>query len=84
MKKLGYDDKKMPLGKLAPQAIKKGYEALNKINLELSKKKSNKNELQDLSSEFYTYIPHNIGFASDFLKMILFLFIKQKHCKFCN
>ena len=66
MKKLGYDDKKMPLGKLAPQIIKKGYEALNKINKELNKKNSNRNELQELSSEFYTYIPHDIGFASNF------------------
>jgi len=61
MKKLGYDDKKMPLGKLSKQSIQKGYEALNKIDKALDKK-NNHAELLNLSSEFFTYIPHNFGF----------------------
>lgn len=31
MKEIGYDAKKMPLGKLAKSSILKGYEALNKL-----------------------------------------------------
>jgi poly [ADP-ribose] polymerase 2/3/4 len=31
MKEIGYDAKKMPLGKLAKASIMKGYEALKKL-----------------------------------------------------
>jgi len=31
MKEIGYDAKKMPLGKLSKSSIEKGYEALNAL-----------------------------------------------------
>ena len=38
MKEVGYDAKKMPLGKLSPDTIKEGYGYLNQISKELKKK----------------------------------------------
>ncbi len=43
MKEVGYDSKKMPLGKLSLTTIKEGYHTLDLISKELRKKKSNKN-----------------------------------------
>ena len=60
MEEIGYDAKKMPLGKLSKETIKKGYEALKKIADVLEKKASG--DLADLSGEFYTLIPHDFGF----------------------
>jgi len=68
MKEIGYDAKKMPLGKLSKGAIQKGYEILKEISAVLESGK-NRHKLQDLSSEFYTYIPHDFGFQ----KMINFI-----------
>lgn len=39
MKEIGYDAKKMPLGKLAKSAIMKGYEALKGLMDEVKGKK---------------------------------------------
>ena len=58
--KVGFNVKKLPLGKLSKETIKNGYTALKKIEKALKKK--NKQELSELSSEFYTYIPHDFGF----------------------
>ncbi|ORZ14844.1 poly polymerase catalytic domain-domain-containing protein [Lobosporangium transversale] len=63
MKELDYDADKMPLGKLAKATILHGYEVLKKISVALNAKKPNESELSELSSEFYTVIPHNFGFA---------------------
>ncbi|KAF9571014.1 Poly [ADP-ribose] polymerase 2 [Mortierella alpina] len=60
MKELDYDADKMPLGKLAKATILHGYEVLKKISRALNRP-SNRNELSELSSEFYTVIPHNFG-----------------------
>ena len=61
MKEIGYDPKKMPLGKLARSNIQKGYQVLEKLTKALDDKKS-KSVLDDLSSEFYSLIPHDFGF----------------------
>ena len=50
----------MPLGKLSKAQIAKGFEILEDIEGALKKKASNK-ELCDLSSKFYTTIPHAFG-----------------------
>eukprot|EP01022_Parablepharisma_sp_SALTPOND_P023167 TRINITY_DN480_c0_g1_i2.p1 TRINITY_DN480_c0_g1~~TRINITY_DN480_c0_g1_i2.p1 ORF type:complete len:963 (-),score=64.22 TRINITY_DN480_c0_g1_i2:10195-13083(-) len=60
MVEIGYDAKKMPLGKLSKDTIKKGYEVLKKISDVLDGKV--KGDLYDLSSEFFTVIPHDFGF----------------------
>ena len=59
--KVGLNVKKLPLGKLSKKTILDGYSVLKKIEKAL-KKKSNTKELGDLSSEFYTYIPHDFQF----------------------
>lgn len=60
MKEIGYDANKMPLGKLSQQMIKEGYEILREIENVL--KGSKKGDLFELSSRFYTIIPHNFGY----------------------
>lgn len=60
MAEIGYDAKKMPLGKLGKETITAGYKVLKKIENVLKKKE--KGDLKDLSSEFYTLIPHDFGF----------------------
>ena len=49
----------MPLGKLSKGQIAKGFDVLEKLENELKAKKNSK--LADLSSEFYTVIPHDFG-----------------------
>ena len=53
------DVKKMPLGKLSKGQIAKGFEVLDDIEKVLDKKK--KGNLTELSSKFYTVIPHDFG-----------------------
>ena len=62
MKEIGYDAKKMPLGKLSKSNIEKGYKILSDIAECLKKKIPNKDELGRLSSDFYSFIPHDFGF----------------------
>merc|ERR1711988_494492 len=50
-----------PMGKLTEAQIVKGRKVLEKLKTVLSKSKSNTAELESLSSEFYTLIPHNFG-----------------------
>mmetsp|Transcript_104369 Transcript_104369/g.196437 ORF Transcript_104369/g.196437 Transcript_104369/m.196437 type:complete len:703 (-) Transcript_104369:81-2189(-) len=52
-----------PLGKLTPHQIEKGQGVLEKLDLALDKKKKDSTELNNLSSEYYTLIPHNFGFS---------------------
>lgn len=61
MKEIGYDAKKMPLGKLSKSSIEKGYIALNSL-LDEVKKNCRKEKLQEYSNDFYSYIPHDFGF----------------------
>jgi len=61
MKEIGYDPSRMPLGKLSKNAIQKGYEVLKQLADAIEKKKS-RDTLNQLSSQFYSQIPHDIGF----------------------
>ncbi len=77
MVSIGYDVKKMPLGELSKETVLKGYKILRSIEDVLAKKSSE--SLADLSSQFYTNIPHNFGMQ----KMSLFIIdtaekLKQK------
>ncbi|XP_036594429.1 protein mono-ADP-ribosyltransferase PARP3 [Trichosurus vulpecula] len=60
MKTMNLDVKKMPLGKLSKQQIAKGFEALEALESALQKSSEAK-QLEELSSRFYTIIPHNFG-----------------------
>lgn len=51
-----------PLGKLTPQQIEKGQGVLEKLGAAMGRKGKALKDLQDLSSEYYTLIPHNFGF----------------------
>ncbi|CAG5126727.1 unnamed protein product [Candidula unifasciata] len=53
------DVKKMPLGKLGKAQIAKGFEALEE--LEEAVKNNKKSAINELSSKFYTVIPHSFG-----------------------
>lgn len=58
------DVKKMPLGKISKSQIAKGFEALEQIEDAIKNKADDKkrtSELAELSSLFYTLIPHNFG-----------------------
>lgn len=58
---LGYTDiKKMPLGKLSKIQIAKGFEVLEEIEAAINQKGRNK-RLEELSSKFFTTVPHNFG-----------------------
>ena len=61
MVKKNFDVKKMPLGKLSKKQIAKGFEVLVDLESELKKSRPSSNEINELSSEFYTLIPHSFG-----------------------
>lgn len=50
----------MPLGKLSKMQIAKGFEVLEEIEAAMNQKKG-KARLEELSSKFFTTIPHNFG-----------------------
>jgi len=56
-----FDVKKSPLGKLSKKQIKEGYEVLKLIEDELKSNNASNNRLAELSSRFYTLIPHALG-----------------------
>ncbi|XP_075688567.1 protein mono-ADP-ribosyltransferase PARP3 isoform X2 [Rhinoderma darwinii] len=60
MQTMNLDIKKMPLGKLSKAQIAKGFDALEELQAALDRKAAKKN-LSELSSRFYTIIPHNFG-----------------------
>ncbi|KAM9410726.1 protein mono-ADP-ribosyltransferase PARP3-like isoform 1-T3 [Pholidichthys leucotaenia] len=60
MEHLNLDIKKMPLGKLSKVQIAKGFEVLEEIEAAMDQK-NGKKLLEELSSKFYTTIPHNFG-----------------------
>ena len=62
MKEIGYDAKKMPLGKLAKSSIVKGYEALNSLMKEIKAGSKSKQLIEKFNNDFYSYIPHDFGF----------------------
>ncbi|XP_061473900.1 protein mono-ADP-ribosyltransferase PARP3 [Rhineura floridana] len=63
MQTMNIDVKKMPLGKLSKQQIAKGFEALEAIEAALQEQPPSQKQLEELSSRFYTIIPHNFGRA---------------------
>ncbi|XP_067417268.1 protein mono-ADP-ribosyltransferase PARP3 [Emydura macquarii macquarii] len=63
MQTMNIDVKKMPLGKLSKQQIAKGFEALEAIEMALQEQPPPSKQLEELSSRFYTIIPHNFGRA---------------------
>jgi poly [ADP-ribose] polymerase len=62
MSAIGYDAKKMPLGKLSNNNIDKAYQQLTHLMTEVKKSKPSTYQLEYYSSQFYTLIPHNFGF----------------------
>ncbi|KAK1332636.1 hypothetical protein QTO34_007319 [Cnephaeus nilssonii] len=60
---MNLDVKKMPLGKLSKQQIARGFEALEALEAALKGPAdvAGGRSLEDLSSHFYTVIPHNFG-----------------------
>ena len=60
LSEIGYDAKKMPLGKLGDGTIKEGLKVLKEIAKAL--KGGNQGQLAQLSSNFYTLIPTDVGF----------------------
>ena len=74
---IGYDSKKMPLGKLSPATLTHGLNILKKIEEELNNKNPNKENLMKLSSEFYSQIPHDFGFK----KMVNFIIDSSEKVK---
>jgi len=60
---IGYDIKKLPLGQLTDDTIKKGASKLKEIE-DAIKAKSNSTKLAELSNEFYRIIPHDFGFQN--------------------
>ena len=63
MKEIGYDAKKMPLGKLAKASILKGYEILKSLMEQIRKPDKDEAEISRLSGCFYSEIPHDFGFV---------------------
>ena len=62
MKEIGYDAKKMPLGKLSKDNISKAYNMLKELYAEVEKSKPNVSVIEMLSNDFYSFIPHDFGF----------------------
>lgn len=60
MVEIGYNADKLPLGKLSKSTILKGYDVLKRISNVISM--ADKGQLEQLTGEFYTVIPHDFGF----------------------
>jgi len=60
MVNMNLDIKKMPLGKLSKAQIGKGLAALIEVE-EALKNKASRDTIAELSSKFFTLIPHNFG-----------------------
>lgn len=58
---MNLDVKKMPLGKLSKQQIARGFEALEALEEAMKNPTGDGQSLEELSSCFYTVIPHNFG-----------------------
>ncbi|NWR48988.1 PARP3 polymerase, partial [Regulus satrapa] len=63
MQTMKIDVKKMPLGKLSKQQIARGFEALEELEAALREQPPQATRLEELSSRFYTIVPHNFGRA---------------------
>merc|ERR1712071_743559 len=58
MSELNIDTQKLPLGALSKSQIAKGFGVLENLENEVKKSRPNSNRLMELTSEFYTTIPH--------------------------
>lgn len=63
MVQIGYNVDKMPLGKLSKDNIKRGYEILKELYDEIKTGKKRQTEIVRLTNDFFSYIPHDFGFA---------------------
>lgn len=75
MMEIGYDAKKMPLGKLSDDNIKYGYNTLKKL-MQAIKDKDDR-LINSLNDEFFSMIPHDFGFQ----KMKYFMIDTQDKVK---
>jgi poly [ADP-ribose] polymerase len=62
----GYDVKKLPIGKVSYETIMKGFDLLKQIENAIQSK--NDDLLLDLSSQFFTTIPHSLGRSRNAIK----------------
>lgn len=62
IQEIGYDVKRMPLGKLSSSNLKMGFNLLKMISKELENENPSKEKIESFCSKFYTFIPHDIGF----------------------
>ncbi|MDO9020385.1 MAG: WGR domain-containing protein [Deltaproteobacteria bacterium] len=53
------DVKKMPLGQITKSQVKKGYDVLEELEQAINS--GNANQINTISSKFYTLIPHSFG-----------------------
>jgi poly [ADP-ribose] polymerase len=53
------DVKKMPLGQISKSQVKKGYDVLEELEQAINA--ANANQINTISSKFYTLIPHSFG-----------------------
>eukprot|EP00756_Hemistasia_phaeocysticola_P050088 Hpha_TRINITY_DN2474_c0_g1::TRINITY_DN2474_c0_g1_i1::g.24717::m.24717/K10798/PARP; poly [ADP-ribose] polymerase len=64
MTELEIDVKKMPLGKISKKQVKEAFAQLKRIESELTKGgKPHHGTLVEASSQFYTLIPHDVGYS---------------------
>ncbi|XP_067140597.1 poly [ADP-ribose] polymerase 2-like isoform X2 [Centruroides vittatus] len=61
VKKMNYDAKKSPLGKLTKEQISSGFLALKRIESCINSNNINGSELVEACNDFYTKIPHDFG-----------------------
>ncbi|KAB7499235.1 Poly [ADP-ribose] polymerase 3 [Armadillidium nasatum] len=61
MENMNLDVRKMPLGKLSKSQILKGLNILLELEKEIKKTNKSNAKMVELSSQFYTFIPHNFG-----------------------
>ena len=63
MQSIGYDSDKIPLGQLSSEVINEGYKYLNELIDVIENKNisNNSKQIYELSSKYYTLIPHNFG-----------------------
>lgn len=60
LKEIGYDSKKMPLGKLSKNTLNAGLAVLKRIEAVIDG--NSREDLSALSGEFFSLIPHDFGF----------------------
>ena len=60
----GCDVAKMPLGQISQNMVREGFKALKAIEVELAKPAPSRQVLTELSSRFFTVVPHDFGFKN--------------------